>query len=181
MAVTWEATVEDLYHAEDKAELVDGKLVLMPLSGGLHGYAVVAISSNLFEYGRRTKQGVAFGDSVGFLVNLPNRRSFGPDVAFWTGGPLTKKFIEGAPIFAVEVRSEDDYGPAAERAISDKRADYFAAGTLVVWDVDLLGTDVVRAYSAGQPAVPRTFRRGEIADAEPAAPGWSMPVDDLFE
>jgi len=25
------------------------------------------------------------------------------------------------------------------------------------------------------------FHRGEIADAEPAVPGWSMPVDDLFE
>ena len=25
------------------------------------------------------------------------------------------------------------------------------------------------------------FRRGEIADAEPAVPGWRMAVDDLFE
>jgi hypothetical protein len=23
--------------------------------------------------------------------------------------------------------------------------------------------------------------RGEVADAEPALPGWRMPVDDLFE
>ena len=44
-------------------------------------------------------------DNVGLLVNLPNRRSFSPDVAFWTGGPLTGKFLEGAPVFAVEVRS----------------------------------------------------------------------------
>ena len=68
-------------------------------------------------------------DNVGLLVNLPNRRSFSPDVAFWTGGPLTGTFLEGAPVFAVEVRSEDDDGPAAEHAMSEKRADYFAAGT----------------------------------------------------
>ncbi len=46
------------------------------------------------------------------------------------------EFLEGAPIFAVEVRSENDDGPAAERAMAQKRADYFACGTLVVWDVN---------------------------------------------
>jgi Uma2 family endonuclease len=43
------------------------------------------------------------------------------------------RFFEGAPVFAVEVRSENDYGPDAEREIVQKRADYFAAATLVVW------------------------------------------------
>ena len=180
MAGRREATVEDLYRAEDKAELVGGKLVLMPLSGGLHGYGVMEIAASLRAHGRRTKQGVAFGDSVGFLVNLPNRRSFGPDVAFWTGGPLTSKFIEGAPIFAVEVRSEEDYGPAAERAMADKRVDYFAAGTLVVWDVDGLKDEVVRVYRASDPTRSTTYRRDAIAEAEPAVPGWLMPVADLF-
>ena len=119
-------------------------------------------------------------DNVGFLVNLPNRRSFSPDGVFWTGGPLTGKFIEGAPVFAVEVRSEDDYGPAAERAMSEKRADYFAAGTLIVWDVDVLREHVVRVYRASDPPVPTVYRRGELAEAEPTLPSWSMPVDDLF-
>jgi Uma2 family endonuclease len=91
------------------------------------------------------------------------------------------RFLEGAPIFAVEVRSEYDYGPAAERAMAEKRADYFACGTLVVWDVDLLSEDVVKSYKANDPAHPVIFRRGEIADAEPAAPGWRMAVNDLFE
>jgi Uma2 family endonuclease len=90
------------------------------------------------------------------------------------------KFVEGAPVFAVEVRSEGDYGPAAEKAMARKRADYFAAGTLVVWDVDLLGPDVMRVHRAGQPE-PRVYRRGERAEAEPAVPGWRMPVDELFE
>jgi len=37
-------------------------------------------------------------------------------------------FLEGAPHLAVEVRSEGDYGPVAERDITAKIADYFAAG-----------------------------------------------------
>ena len=64
--------------------------------------------------------------------------------------------------------------------MAQKRADYFAAGTLVVWDVDLLSDDVVRVYRASDPETPTNYRRGEVAEAEPAVPGWTMAVDDLF-
>ena len=50
----------------------------------------------------------------------------------------------------------------------------------MVWDVDLLGTDVIKAYCATDPDNPTVYRRGEVAEAEPAVPGWRMPVDDLF-
>jgi len=112
-------------------------------------------------------------------VNLPHRKSFCPDAAYHLG-PLTMEFAEGAPVFAVEVRSKSDYGPVAERRMAAKRADYFAAGTQVVWDVDLLGADVVRVHRASDPDRPRVYRRSERAEAEPALPGWSMPVDELF-
>jgi Uma2 family endonuclease len=91
------------------------------------------------------------------------------------------KFFEGAPVFAAEVRSENDYGPSAEREIKNKIADYFAAGTQVVWDVDLLGEDVVRVYRAAHPDTPAIYRHGEQAEAEPALAGWTMAVDDLFQ
>ncbi len=61
-----------------------------------------------------------------------------------------------------------------------RRSDYFAAGTLVVWDVDLVGDDVVRVFRAGDPE-PTIYRRGQIAEAEPALPGWRLRVDTLFE
>ena len=79
------------------------------------------------------------------------------------------------------MRSEHDYGPAAEREIRAKRADYFACGTLVVWDVDLLSEHVIKAYKVSDPEHPVIFQRGEMADAEPAVPGWRMPVNDRFE
>jgi len=177
-----EASVDDLYRAgeDTKAELVNGELVVMTPGGGLHGYACGVIYASLLDYARRTRSGVALPDNVGFIVNLPHRRSFSPDAAFWTGGPLTPKFIDGAPVFAVEVRSEHDFGPAAERALVAKRADYFAAGTLVVWDVDLLNRSVVDIYRSTDPNARITFGRGMRAEAGPALPGWSMPVDDLF-
>ena len=91
------------------------------------------------------------------------------------------RFFEGAPVFAAEVRSENDYGPNAEREIAQKIADYFAAGTQVVWDVDLLGEDTIKVYRVSDPNNPTIYRRGGIAEAEPAVPGWTITVDELFE
>ncbi len=180
MSTKVEATIEDLYRVEGKAELVNGEIVEMSPTGGLPGYAAREIVDSLREYERRMKNGYAVTDNVAFKVNLPNRKSFSPDAAFYTG-KLQMGFLEGAPVFAVEVRSEGDYGAAAEKKMARKRADYFAAGTLVVWDVDLLNDDaVVRVYRAIDLQYPQVFRRGEIAGAEPAVPGWTMPVDDLF-
>ncbi len=177
------ATIEDLYRVPDngKAELVNGELVVMEPTGSLPNRAAGAIYISLREYERRTKRGLAYTDNAAFRVNLPNRESFSPDAAFYTGNPSGMRFLEGPPAFAVEVRSEGDYGPAAEKAMAEKRADYFAAGALVVWDVDLLGDEVVRVYRFSGPENPTVYCRGETAEAEPAVPGWKIPVDDIFE
>src|SRR5438477_8774999 len=151
----------------------------MEPTGSFPNRAAGTIYVKLRDYEERTGRGLAYTDNAAFIVNLPRRKSFSPDAAFYTGSPSGMKFLEGAPVFAVEVRSEGDYGPAAEKKMAAKRADYFAAGTLVVWDVNLLSDDVIKSYSAGSPE-PQVFRRGETADAERALPEWSMPVDDLF-
>ena len=176
-----EATVEDLCRVREhgKAELVHGELRLMSPTGGLPGYADMEIAVSLRQYARRTRRGHALPDNVGFLVNLPHRKSFSPDAAYYIG-QLRMRFLEGAPVFAVEVRSEEDYGAAAEREMAEKRRDYFAAGTLAVWDVDLESEDVVRVYRASAPDLATKYQRGDMAEAEPAVPGWAMPVDDLF-
>lgn len=179
MAAGREATIEDLSRTKQKAELVGGELILMSPTGGLHGFAVGEIFASLREYGRRTNLGYALPDNVGFIVHLATRRSFSPDVAF-TDLPLTRTFVDGAPLFAVEVRSEEEYGLAAERAMAAKRADYFAAGTLVVWDVDVLRAQTVSVYRATTPMTPTLYRPGELTEAEPALPGWAMAVNDLF-
>jgi len=175
------ATIEDLYRVEGKAELVNGEIVHMPPAGEDPNFAGGEIFTSLRDYTKRTGRGRAYTDGAGFHVNLPHREAFGPDAAYHVGPRMGMRFAEGAPVFAVEVRSEYDYGPAAEREMAAKRADYFACGTLVVWDVDLLSEDVVKVYRASDPDHPTLYRRGEIAEAEPAVPGWRMPIDDLFE
>ena len=182
MSTSTEATVENLYQLPEdgKAEIVNGELVIMPPTGFLPHRASFKISMSLYEYEQNHGGGYAIGDNAGFIVNLPNRRSFSPDAAFYKGEPTGGKFLNGAPVFAVEVRSEGDYGAAAEQALAAKRADYFAAGTVVVWDVDVLRDKVVRVYRVSDPDNPIIYQSGDIAEAEPAVPGWTIPVDSFL-
>lgn len=181
MSTQSRATLEDLARAPGKAELIDGEVVLMSPTGDLPGAAGDEIYFSLRQHIASSGVGRAVSDNKAFRVDLPGRESFSPDAAFYTGPRGGMDFFPAAPVFAAEVRSKGDYGPRAEREMAEKRADYFAAGTLVVWDVDLLDEAVVRKYLPASSAAPAAvFRRGEVADAEPAVPGWRMPVDHLF-
>ncbi len=182
MSTKANATIEDLYRVPEdgKAELVNGEIIKMPPTGGVPGRAGGDVYTSLRQYERRIGGGYAFPDNVGFSVRLPNRESFSPDAAFYVGELNGGEFLEGAPIFAVEVRSKNDYGPQAERELAEKRADYFACGTQVVWDVDVLREKVVRVYRAGDADNPTIYRKGEVAEAAPALPGWSIPVDEFI-
>jgi Uma2 family endonuclease len=174
-----EQLIAELYSIDGKAEIIDGRIVRMSPTGRKPGRASAAIYRSLLAY-EKTATGYAYPANVAFLVDLPNRKSFAPDAAFSREAP-EMEFGKSAPVFAAEVRSEGDRGPRAERDMAAKRADYFAAGTKVVWDVDLLSDDVVRVYAADSPDKPRIYRKGETAEAEPAVPGWTFAVDDLFE
>ncbi|MEW6213438.1 MAG: Uma2 family endonuclease [Acidobacteriota bacterium] len=185
MSTEAKTLIDELYEAEGKAEIVGGGIVSMSPSGKWHGRAADNILLSLREYEKKSRKGFAFGDNVGFLVDLPNRGSFSPDVAWYVGeiGDLTSDdaldFIDGAPTFAIEIRSKNDYGKKAERKIAEKIADYFEAGTLAVWDVDLKSDEPIKLHLADRPDAPITFKYGEAAHAEPILPGWKFPVDDL--
>lgn len=174
--------VEQLRRSSGKAEIVNGRIVPMSPAGYRHHRRANRIVRSLEEHERTHGGGAAFGDNLGFLVNLANRQSFSPDAGWITPAPADDHddFIEGPPTFAVEVRSKRDYGAAADVAVLAKVADYFAAGTLVVWDVDLLEHEVIRCYRSSKPEEPDVFERGMWADAEPAVVGWRFEVEELF-
>src|SRR5207237_9255429 len=144
MSTNIEATVEDLYHVPEngKAEIVNGEIVTMPPTGDKPSRAGGSVYASLRAHEGKTP-GRAYPDNAGFLVHLPNRRSFSPDAAWYVRPSTGLKFLEGVPVFAVEVRSEDDYGRSAERAMAQKRAYYFAAGTPLVVEVGLVRSDCV--------------------------------------
>jgi Uma2 family endonuclease len=120
---------------------------------------------------------------MGYEVALmpSGRESFSPDASYHKGpfpaNPM--RFIAGAPTFAVEVRTENDYTPSADLEMAEKRADYFLASTEVVRDVDTIA-ECIYSYHASDPDHPTTFNKGDSASAEPAVPGWRVDVAWIF-
>ncbi|MHB8644527.1 MAG: Uma2 family endonuclease [Thermomicrobiales bacterium] len=180
MQTKTEATIEDLYNAPDDGiyEIVYGRLVKLMSTGDDPNFTAGEIFASLREYAHVHPEGRARTDGVAYVVDLPNRKSFSPDASFsYTRSGM--RFVNGAPLFAAEVRSEHDHGPAADREYARKRRDYFAAGTEVVWGVDP-ESQTVRSFRREAPTAPIVFQMGDMADAEPALPGWRLSVDDLF-
>jgi Uma2 family endonuclease len=174
--------VEDHYRAPGKADLIGGRIVRYMATGHKPNRVAFRIARSLDDYGQKIGRGNAYTDSMGFTVpKLPSgRESFSPDASFYDGllpgNPM--RFVNGAPTLAVEVRSENDYTETAQKKIAAKRADYFAAGTKVVWDVDPID-ECIHVYHSDS-TQPTTYRKGQMAEAEPAVPGWEVAVDWIF-
>ena len=178
------ATLDDLLRVDGKAELIGGRIVRFMPTGFIPNQVAGQIFRRLADHVDTLGDGYALTDNMGFTVPrlTSGRESFCPDAAYYNG-PLPSKpmrFIAGTPTFAVEVRSEGDHGPAAERAMAAKRDDYFEAGTLVVWDVDPVAESIV-VYRSTSPSSQTVYPKGTLAEAEPAVPGWSIDVSWVFK
>lgn len=178
-------TLDDLLHVEGKAELVAGRIIQSMPSGYLPSQVAFEIAVLLRAYAAARGQGIAFADGVGYAIRPPltsGRQSFSPDASYYVGPPPPNgmKFVEGPPVLAVEVRSDGDYSPSSQLEIADKRADYFEAGTAIVWDVDPLAKTIA-VYRATAPQQPQIFSAGQIADSEPSLPGLRVKVSEVFK
>ena len=178
------ATLDDLMRFDGKAELIDGKIVPQMPNGMLHVRMSSRILSQLMAHVAGMNVGEAFGDALGYVFDskLPSgRQSISPDVSYYAGllPDDQEGFVHGAPTLAVEVRSVNDFGPKMDAEYGAKRKDYFFAGTLVVWDVDPRAKTVTK-YAAADPLTPVVYAAGQVADAEPAVPGWALDIDALF-
>jgi Uma2 family endonuclease len=180
---TRRATLEDLARTEGKAELIGGRIVHYMATGVRPNEVAGNIYVSLRAYSKQTGKGRAFNDNLGYAVpQLPSgRESFSPDASYYDGTLPANlmSFVEGPPTFAVEVRSEHSYTRTAEAHITEKRSEYFIAGTQVVWDVDPVA-ETITCYRAASPAQSVIFRQGDTADAEPAVSDWRIDVAEVF-
>ena len=175
--------VEELSRVDGKAEIIHGQIVHLPMAGCWPGIACGEILYSLHGYAKVTKYGCSFGSRAGFLVDLPHRKSFCPDTGYYIRPTCGNGILRGcACLRGGKSVMRKIMAPLLNARWPAKRADYFAAGTLVVWDVDLLSDAVVRIFRDGDPDHPAIiYRRGQTAEAEPAVPAWTMLVDDLFD
>jgi Uma2 family endonuclease len=180
MLMNREATFDDLCLVEGRAEIVNGRIVMLDAGGFAHSRATMYIVGCLQQFEKRRRSGYAMNELANYHVELTYRQSLCPDGSFYTGSSEGDESPNG-PLFALEVRSPGDYGMRKERLLASKRSDYFAANTQVVWDVDLFHGRCIRSFRADAPDAPEIFREGEQAHAEPALPGWRLSVDEVLE
>src|SRR5438552_8564478 len=122
-------TAEELFlipSDDSKSELVNGMLIRMPPTGGLHGKVSVRVGAVLDAYVRSHHLGTVAGAECGFILRRGPDTVRAPDAAFiatekipQTGVP--ESFWPLAPDLAVEVVSPSDR--AGE--IQEKVTEYF--------------------------------------------------------
>jgi Uma2 family endonuclease len=158
-------------------ELDNGKIIVMPPPGDVHGSIQLRIGAALLNQGEEKGHGEARTE-VGVILWRDPDRLVGADAAFIAKSSLpirvsSEGYLETIPDIVVEVRSKND----TESESLKKIADYQKAGVRVVWFVDP-ESQTVTVHSAN--AASTIYQTGDILLAEGVIPGFSLPVEAIF-
>jgi Uma2 family endonuclease len=112
------------------------------------------------------------------IIRLIGRQLRLPDVSYflWTqlpAGFMDARISEVSPVLAVEVLSDSNTRAEMEQ----KRREYFASGTQLVWIVDPR-TETVAVYT--DPTAHTTLTTADTLTGGAVLPGFSVPVAELF-
>jgi Uma2 family endonuclease len=158
-------------------ELWDGVWQVGEPSGGSAEYFGQKLAARLCMVAEERRLGRVTGSQQGFYVRRNPDRVLVPDIAFTSLTRLPKLpergFIECAPNFAVEVVSPTGRWDAT----LTKAGVWVGHGAEVAWVVDPK-TRRVAVLRAGAPL--EIVEGDGVASAEPAVPGFSIALPDLF-
>jgi len=167
-------TAEDLLTGDlpERGELWDGRLLVRETSGGSHGRVNVRI---LVELERACLDGWVLDSSAGYVVSRSPDRVLSPDVSYVSRAHVPelpdRGFLEGAPDFAVEVRSPAD----SWIAVVERGGIWIAHGVGVVWCVD----PFERRVAVLRPGEPPEVRTAGVVSARPVVP-FDAEIEVLF-
>ncbi len=175
------ATEQDVLEAKAQTgrlcELVDGVLVEKPL-GYYESRLVMVLGFFLEAYLEDNALGIVLGESG------PTRMEPGlvrmSDVAFYSWKHFPNRllppgsFLTQAPDLAVEILSPGN----TEREMERKRAEYFAGGSRLVWQV-YPASRRVRVYKSVDAFVELTEE--DTLDGETVLPGFTLSIRRWFE
>lgn len=169
-----EAELMALPKDEGKHELVDGKLVVIPLYGLGHVEIITRLMFKLYEVVRKHHLGHVLGSRLGCWMKNGNLRC--PDVPFVLHkrikGQDPKAFLKGAPDLVAEVVPRS----GSIEAMREKAVDYLESGCRLVWIVDPDSRSVTVLRPDGtQTTVTDTL------SGEDVIPGFSLAVNELFD
>lgn len=178
-------TADELAHLPDDGwtyELVEGRLVRIPLAGTKHGRVVMRLSYAVMSFTEPRNHGVVFTAETGFLLSKPEQRDtvLGADVSFLRAERVPAEdeqepaFWRVAPDLAAEVASPDQYRPE----LAEKARRYLDAGVRLVW-VLWPKAKQVDVWRSGSPE-PVTLTVADALDGLDVLPGFTYPVAQLF-
>lgn len=159
-------------------QLIDGELIKMSPAGAAHGEICSRLLSAVYVFVSRRRLGRVYDSSTGFRLDPDN--CFSADISFVSGDrfpsvlPHPEKFVKGPLDFAIEVQSPTRTVRSSEREIEQ----FFRFGTRLIWYV-VPRKRVVRVYTGGREYA--TLDTSGTLLAEPALPGLSIPVREVFE
>jgi Uma2 family endonuclease len=174
-------TADELFlisSSDTRDELIRGVLVRMPPAGALHGHISVRVGRLLDEHVEGKDIGIVCGTDTGYILARSPDTVRAPDASFVAreripaGGPPVK-YWPSAPDLAVEVVSPSDRIDEVE----EKIADYFAAGTRLVWVVHPR-TQTVHTYRSLTDV--RVLGPDDELDGQPVLPDFRCRVRRCF-
>ncbi|MBX6331464.1 MAG: Uma2 family endonuclease [Gemmatimonadaceae bacterium] len=174
-------TAEELLHKPDdgmRHELVRGELRTMPLASGPHGAVIMRFAWMLLCHVIDHDLGVLFSPDTGVHLFSDPDTVRAPDISFVSKQRVPPEgigrgFLRTAPDLAVEVLSPED----TAAGIEEKIADYFGAGTRLVWVVDPKARTVA-VYRPGAHAY--VLAAHERLEGEEVLPSFSCRVGEIF-
>jgi Uma2 family endonuclease len=157
-------------------ELVEGRLVPLPVTSMTHDIYTIRIASALLQYGESSGRGVGSGGHLMVKSNPDTLRK--PDAYFVmrerVPDGVPPFLFDGAPDLAVEVKSEGK----TDAALIRKAEHYFTCGTQVVWIVHYMRRRTVTIYRPGQPA--KVLTEDDDLEDRDLLPGFRYPLRRLF-
>jgi Uma2 family endonuclease len=181
------AATDKLLTAEDLArmpepddgyfELVQGRLVKVPLGTPKHGHCCAKVGATMDRAVRERKLGWVCSNNTGVITERNPDTVLGPDIAFWSYErlpTLPDLFVDIVPDLAVEVFSAIETGPT----VLFKLLHWLDHGVQMVWVVDPEGR-IVMVHRSRQDV--RILGDSEEIDGADVLPGFTCRVSELFD
>lgn len=159
---------------DNRMELVDGEIIIMPPSGYESDEVASTFSGELYQWVRPRKLGRVTGAGAGF--NLANENTRAPDVSFVRAERLKvspRSFADLTPDLIVEVKSPTD----SLKKLRDKIQEFLSLGTVVGI---LINPEArwVEIYRLNQDPV--VLADGDIITLPDLLPEWELAVSELW-
>ena len=162
-----------------RAELINGELITMPLSGFPHGRITTRLSAPLAYFVWDHDLGEVFINDTGFQLTRNPDTVLGPDISFISKERLEERgeikgYWQGPPDLAVEVLSPGDRPGEVNKKISQ----WFSFGTEQVWIIDPKRSSVMVYRSESDIT---TFSGSDYLEAQDLFPGFRISLERIFK